>query len=107
MLCLYNTTMCKNIQQICLKVLTQIHYGVIVNLVHGREVDFQVANVELLKEKIHCSGMTVTAIADKSGICRETLYNRMKTGNFYASEISALTKTLRLTRKERDDIFLP
>ena len=65
------------------------------------------ANVELLKEKMDCSGMTVTAIADKSGICRETLYNRMKTGNFYASEISALTKTLRLTRKERDDIFLP
>lgn len=53
------------------------------------------------------SGMTVTAIADKSGICRETLYNRMKNGDFYASEISALTKTLRLTRKERDDIFLP
>ena len=26
--------------------------------------------------------MTVTAIADKSGILRETLYNRMKSGNF-------------------------
>ena len=51
--------------------------------------------------------MTVSAIADKSGILRETLYNRMKTGNFYASEIVALTNTLRLTRKERDDIFLP
>ena len=65
------------------------------------------ANIELLKEKMSDSGMTVTAIADKSGICRETLYNRMKNGNFYASEISALTKTLRLTRKERNDIFLP
>lgn len=65
------------------------------------------ANVELLKEKMDESGMTVTAIAEKSGICRETMYNRMKSGDFYASEISSLTKVLRLTRKERDDIFLP
>lgn len=65
------------------------------------------ANVELLKEKISNSGMTVTAIADKSGILRETLYNRMKSGNFYASEITALTNVLHLTRKERDEIFLP
>ena len=107
MLCLYNITVCKNIQQNYVKVLTHIHDGVIVNLVHGKECDTKVANVELLKEKFEESGMTVTAIADKSGICRETLYNRMKSGNFYASEISALTKTLRLTRKERDDIFLP
>lgn len=69
------------------------------------------ANVELLREKISESGMTVSAIADKSGILRETLYNRMKSGNFYASEIVSLivslTKVLRLSRKERDDIFLP
>lgn len=51
--------------------------------------------------------MTVSAIADKSGILRETLYNRMRSGNFYASEIVALTGVLHLTRKERDDIFLP
>lgn len=65
------------------------------------------ANIELLKEKMSDSGMTVSAIADKSGILRETLYNRMKSGNFYASEIVALTRTLRLSRKERDEIFLP
>lgn len=65
------------------------------------------ANVELLRKKISESGMTVSAIADKSGILRETLYNRMKSGNFYASEIVSLTKVLRLSRKERDDIFLP
>lgn len=65
------------------------------------------ANVELLKEKISDSGMTITSIADKSGILRETLYNRMKSGNFYASEITALTKVLHLSRKERDEIFLP
>lgn len=65
------------------------------------------ANVELLRKKISDSGMTVSAIADKSGILRETLYNRMKSSNFYASEIVALTNVLHLTRKERDDIFLP
>lgn len=65
------------------------------------------ANVELLREKISDSGMTISAVANKAGILRETLYNRMKTGNFYASEIVALTRVLCLTRKERDDIFLP
>lgn len=86
--------------------LTEIHSSDIVNLVHGREVII-LANVELLKKKMEESGMTVSAIADKSGILRETLYNRMKTGNFYASEIVSLTRVLRLTRKERDEIFLP
>ena len=85
--------------------MTQIHTGDIVNLVHEKEMIKKVANVELLKKKISDSGMTVSAIADKSGILRETLYNRMKSGNFYASEIVALTNVLRLTRKERDDIF--
>ena len=65
------------------------------------------ANVELLKEKMSHSALLVSAIAEKSGILRETLYNRMKSGNFYASEIVALTKVLRLSRKERDEIFLP
>lgn len=86
--------------------MTEIHSDDIVNLVYGREVII-LANVELLKKKMEESGMTVSAIADKSGILRETLYNRMKTGNFYASEIVSLTRVLRLTRKERDEIFLP
>ena len=99
--------MCKKIQHIYKKLLTQIHTGDIVNMVHGKGGDNKVANVELLKEKMHDSGMTVSAIADKSGILRETLYNRMKSGNFYASEIVSLTRVLRLSRKERDEIFLP
>lgn len=65
------------------------------------------ANVELLRKKISDSGMTMTAISNKSGILRETMYNRMKSGDFYASEIAALTRVLHLSRKERDDIFLP
>lgn len=65
------------------------------------------ANVELLKKKIRDSGMTISSIAEQSGILRETLYNRMKSGNFYASEIVSLTNVLRLNREERDEIFLP
>lgn len=63
-------------------------------------------NVEMLRNKMDESGMTVVAISEKSGILRETLYNRMAgKSEFKASEIQALTQVLRLTRKERDDIF--
>ena len=65
------------------------------------------ANVELLRQTMKDSGMTVSAIAEKSGICRETLYNRMNSGDFYASEIVSLTRVLGLSKKEIDDIFLP
>ena len=64
------------------------------------------ANVKFLREKMDNSGMTITAIADKSGMSRETLYNRMKSGDFYASEITALTRVLNLDSEERDKIFL-
>ncbi|NWO23139.1 hypothetical protein HW270_03465 [Mogibacterium timidum] len=49
--------------------------------------------------------MSVKAIAEKSGMVRETLYNKIETGNFYASEISDISRVLRLTREERDAIF--
>lgn len=62
-------------------------------------------DIEALKRCIVDSGMTVTAVAEKSGILRETLYNRMKTGDFKLSEICALVRTLRLTRDQRDQIF--
>lgn len=61
---------------------------------------------ELLKEKIRETGMTVVAIAKKSGILRETLYNRLNgRGEFNASEISSLTRVLGLSLEERDAIF--
>lgn len=64
-------------------------------------------DIDLLKSKMTDSGMKVTAIAEKSGILRETLYNRMNgVGDFTAIEILALTKVLRLTKTERDQIFL-
>ena len=64
-------------------------------------------NIDYLNEKIDSSGMTITAIARKSGILRETLYNRMSgKGDFTASEIVSLTNVLKLTKAERDKIFL-
>lgn len=63
-------------------------------------------NMDLLKSKIKESGMTMVAIAEKSGILRETLYNRLNgEGEFRASEIVSLTAVLGLTKKERDEIF--
>jgi len=60
----------------------------------------------LLKKAIEKSGMPMTVIAARSGIKRETLYNRLNgVGEFTASEIVALTKTFRLTKAERDSIF--
>lgn len=64
-------------------------------------------DIILLKQKINESGMTMVAISKKSGILRETLYNRMNgIGEFTATEIVALSKVLGLSSKERDQIFL-
>lgn len=63
-------------------------------------------NFDMLGAKFKDSGMTMTAISEKSGILRETLYNRMNgIGEFKASEILALSRVLHLTNSERDKIF--
>ena len=63
-------------------------------------------NIEALKEKISDSGIPMTTIAKKSGIVRETLYHRLSgIGEFTASEITGLTKTLKLSKTEREYIF--
>lgn len=63
-------------------------------------------DIALLKEKIEDSGMTMVSISAKTGILRETLYNRLNgKGEFLASEIAGLTKVLGLTKSERDKIF--
>lgn len=63
-------------------------------------------NTKLLERKISDSGMTMVSLAEKTGILRESLYNKLK-GNteFKASEISSLSKVLRLSTRERDAIF--
>lgn len=78
-----------------------------VDLNATRKEEGSLTDIELLKEKIKNSGMTFVAISKKSGILRETLYNRINgVGEFTASEIVSLTKTLNLTKSERDKIFL-
>ena len=67
----------------------------------------KIPDIKMLKDKITDSGMTVKAVAEKSGILRETLYNRLKgVGEFTASEIVSLSNVLNLSQTERDDIFL-
>ena len=64
-------------------------------------------NSFLLKEKIKESGMTIKAIAEKIGMTRETLYNKISgKSEFTASEIVALSEVLRLSKEDRDYIFL-
>ncbi len=61
---------------------------------------------KLLKKRISDSGMTMVAIANKTGILRETLYNRLNgKGEFNASEMVAIAKVLNLSNDERDAIF--
>lgn len=62
--------------------------------------------IEMLQEKIKDSGITMTALAQKAGIKRETLYNRLNgVGEFTASEITGLTRALHLSMSDREKIF--
>ena len=63
-------------------------------------------DLKLLESIISDSGMTMVALAEKTGILRETLYNKIRgISEFKASEIAALTKALKLTSEQRDAIF--
>ena len=65
-----------------------------------------VVDLEMLKKVIAESGMTLVAISKKSGIVRETLYNRLDgIGEFNASEIVGLSQALGLRNSTRDKIF--
>lgn len=60
----------------------------------------------MLNDKIRDSGMTIKAIARKSGILRETLYNKLNGSvEFKASEILNISNTLKLSPDERNKIF--
>ena len=64
-------------------------------------------NIELLKATIDDRGMSMVKLAEKSGMDRTTLYNRLNNkGEFTASEIVGITEALRLKNNERDSIFL-
>jgi predicted transcriptional regulator len=63
-------------------------------------------NIELLKSKIAESGMTKTAIAERTNMTRATLYNRLLgKGDFTVSEVDKLSKALHLMKADRDRIF--
>lgn len=65
------------------------------------------ANLEMLKAKIEESGMTKESIAKRAGMERWTLDRRLDgKGDFKASEIVGLSKTLHLKASERNEIFL-
>ena len=64
-------------------------------------------NIPLLKATIDDRGITIVKLSEKSGIDRATLYNRFNgRGEFTASEIVGITEALRLSKSERDSIFL-
>lgn len=64
-------------------------------------------NVELLREAIDRAGVRRTVLAAAWGMSMPTFYSRIS-GNseFTASEIVAAAASLRLTKKQRDAIFL-
>lgn len=65
-----------------------------------------VTDFQTLQTKIRESGITMVALAKKTGILRETLYNRLAgKGDFTAREMMALADALNLSHSERDAIF--
>lgn len=60
----------------------------------------------LLRQRIDDSGISLSFIAEKMQISRETLYNKLcGKSEFKVSEVSALAKLLHLTPAEVDKIF--
>lgn len=59
-----------------------------------------------LKKFIADSGITITALCAKTGMSRQTLYNRLDgTMEFTVPQIEGLTRALRLSATERDRLF--
>ena len=63
-------------------------------------------NTVRLRSAIDESGITITALAKKMGISRESLYNKIdRKTEFTASEIGIVSNALHLTSESRDAIF--
>lgn len=62
-------------------------------------------NTVLLKEVIEDSGMTKTFIADKMGVSRPRLYKILDGDECTVTEMLSLSAILRITNKQRSDIF--
>lgn len=62
-------------------------------------------NTVLLNEIIKDSGMTKTFIADKMGVSRPRLYKILEGDECTVTEMLSLSNILRITNKQRSDIF--
>ncbi len=63
-------------------------------------------NLEYLNDRISISRIPITAIAEKLGVSRQTLYNKMQgKREFKTSEVSKLCGILRLSAEERKLVF--
>lgn len=59
-----------------------------------------------LNERIDKSKMSKAAIAKECGFARETLYNKLDSGNFSVAEATKLAEILHLNNEEKIKIFL-
>ena len=64
-------------------------------------------NLKLLDKKIKSSGITIVHLAKSMDISREALYNKLN-GNteFKVSEANLLFDILKLSKAEKEEIFL-
>lgn len=63
-------------------------------------------NLNALNQSIEDSGITIISIANKIGISRQQLYKKLSGEvEFKVSEANLISDILRLTKKEKDEIF--
>lgn len=63
-------------------------------------------NSEKLKEKIDETGVSISHLARKSGMTRESFYNKMNNETeFKVSEMLKISKALNISFEEREEIF--
>lgn len=63
-------------------------------------------NLEYLNDRISISRIPITALAEKLGVSRQTLYLKMRgERDFKTSEITKLCDILRLTSEEKQLVF--
>lgn len=64
-------------------------------------------NYQKLQALIDDSGITMTALSEKMGITRPTLFRKLKQESvFTVTDINSIRKIFRLTDEETIDIFL-
>ena len=63
-------------------------------------------DLELLAKTVEDHGVTINWLCNKANIKRGTWYSRINgVGDFTAPEIEGIVAALRLTNKQRDEIF--